>query len=249
MSHNIEVESGKTIRLPTAGKYCDRDIVVTATGGGGSGGGDTEELARNFIERNFPNGFTFPSGLTKVGDYAFYWATFLNEVELDDTVTTIGNSAFYRSSTKKITAPNVTSTSQSAFGYCLSLVDASLDSIVTMGGNTFQMCQKLETVNLPKVEKLGSYEFSNCSNIKIVDLPKCTYIGSASFQQTKKLEKLILRANSVCTLQASNVFSNSTIASGTGFVYVPDNLVDSYKGATNWSAHASQIKGLSELDG
>ena len=40
MSFNIEVESGKSVKLPTAGKYCDRDIVVTATGGGESGGYD-----------------------------------------------------------------------------------------------------------------------------------------------------------------------------------------------------------------
>jgi hypothetical protein len=33
MSHNITIESGKSIRLPTAGKYCDRDIVITAEGG------------------------------------------------------------------------------------------------------------------------------------------------------------------------------------------------------------------------
>ena len=33
MSHNITVEGGKSIRLKTAGKYCDRDIVVTAEGG------------------------------------------------------------------------------------------------------------------------------------------------------------------------------------------------------------------------
>lgn len=31
---NIEVEGGSSVRLPTAGKYCDRDIVVTAKGGG-----------------------------------------------------------------------------------------------------------------------------------------------------------------------------------------------------------------------
>jgi hypothetical protein len=37
MSFNIEVESGKSVRLPTSGKYCDRDIVVTATGGGNTG--------------------------------------------------------------------------------------------------------------------------------------------------------------------------------------------------------------------
>ena len=40
MSFNIEVESGKSVRLPTAGKYCDRDIVVTATGGGDDGSYD-----------------------------------------------------------------------------------------------------------------------------------------------------------------------------------------------------------------
>ncbi len=34
MSHNITVEGGKSVRLPTAGKYCDRDIVVTAEAGG-----------------------------------------------------------------------------------------------------------------------------------------------------------------------------------------------------------------------
>lgn len=34
MSFSIEVEGGKTVRLTTAGKYCDRDIVVTAKGSG-----------------------------------------------------------------------------------------------------------------------------------------------------------------------------------------------------------------------
>lgn len=34
MSYNITVDGGTSVRLPTAGKYCDRDIVVTATGGG-----------------------------------------------------------------------------------------------------------------------------------------------------------------------------------------------------------------------
>lgn len=36
MSHNITVEGGTSVRLPTAGKYCDRDIIVTATGSGES---------------------------------------------------------------------------------------------------------------------------------------------------------------------------------------------------------------------
>jgi hypothetical protein len=52
---NIEVAGGSSVRLPTAGKYCDRNIVVTATGGGGA---DFTEL-----ERKLSNGFT---------DYSYY---------------------------------------------------------------------------------------------------------------------------------------------------------------------------------
>lgn len=45
---NITVDGGSSVRLPTAGKYCDRDIVITAKGG--SDGGDSD----------------LPSGYTKV---------------------------------------------------------------------------------------------------------------------------------------------------------------------------------------
>ena len=31
---NIEVQGGSSVRLPTAGKYCEKDIIVTASGGG-----------------------------------------------------------------------------------------------------------------------------------------------------------------------------------------------------------------------
>ena len=43
--HNITVEGGTSVKLLVSGKYCDRDIVVTATGGSG---GST----------NLPNGHT-----------------------------------------------------------------------------------------------------------------------------------------------------------------------------------------------
>ncbi len=33
MSYKFEVESGNTVKFPVGGKYCDRDIEVTATGG------------------------------------------------------------------------------------------------------------------------------------------------------------------------------------------------------------------------
>ena len=44
-----------------------------------------------------------------------------------------------------------------------------------------------------------------------------------------------------------NMLQSTPIANGTGYVYVPDDMVDTYKSATNWSTYASQIKGMSEL--
>lgn len=46
MSHNITVEGGTSVRLLTAGKYCDRDIVITATGGGGGDAGLPDGYSR-----------------------------------------------------------------------------------------------------------------------------------------------------------------------------------------------------------
>lgn len=42
MTHDITVKAGTSVRLPTAGKYCDRDIVITAEGG--ASGQDPREL-------------------------------------------------------------------------------------------------------------------------------------------------------------------------------------------------------------
>ena len=45
MSFNITVEGGSSVRLPTAGKYCDRDIVITATGDGSGGGSSATTIS------------------------------------------------------------------------------------------------------------------------------------------------------------------------------------------------------------
>ncbi len=53
-SFAIEVEGGKSVKLPTAGKYCDRDIVVTATG---SNDAFWEEFQQGGNRSNYSNAF------------------------------------------------------------------------------------------------------------------------------------------------------------------------------------------------
>lgn len=61
-----------------------------------------------------------------------------------------------------------------------------------------------------------------------------------------KFTKLIINKPYVFPLN-SNDLTGTTIEKATGYVYVPDDMVDTYKSATNWSTYASQIKGMSEL--
>ena len=57
---------------------------------------------------------------------------------------------------------------------------------------------------------------------------------------------LILRSETVATLPSTSAFSSTPIASGTGYIYVPRALVDSYKAASNWSTYANQFRALED---
>ena len=85
--------------------------------------------------------------------------------------------------------------------------------------------------------------------LKTIDIPSTiTEIGSNAMYQCPQLDTVICRATTVPTL-SSGVFGGSKIASGTGYIYVPDDAVESYKTAANWSTYANQIKPLSEYTG
>lgn len=61
--------------------------------------------------------------------------------------------------------------------------------------------------------------------------------------QAQGIEAIVIDSPSVFRLTSNNAFQYNRHPS----VYVPDNLVDEYKSATNWSTVADQIKPLSEL--
>jgi len=110
----------------------------------------------------------------------------------------------------------------------------------------FYYCRSLHTIDCPNVGVIYARGLAYTA-LERADLPKVTSIAMNAFESSK-LETLILRENYVCSLQNINAFSNTPIANGTGYIYVPDDLVDAYKTATNWATYASQIKPISELE-
>ena len=176
-------------------------------------------------------------------------------------VTSIGSYTFHGcSKITSLSAPNVTAVGAYAFQYCnkLAVLDApnltKMGSYAFSGNNTYKMTCK--SINLPKCtaipasaltyfsnvtelvlpecKSIGNSSCTNWVNLQYVDLPKCTSIANYGLRNNSKLATLILRSETMCTL--SNYALNGTaIFNGTGYVYVPRALIESYQVATNWS--------------
>ena len=130
-----------------------------------------------------------------------------------------------------------------------SLAVVDFPNVTSTGVNVFYACYGLSTVNLPSLISINSNVFAYSSLLKRLDFPSVERISGGAFSGCSRLVTLILRkANTVCTLENVSAFSGTSIAKGTGFVYVPDDLVEQYKTANNWSTYASQIKPISELE-
>lgn len=119
-------------------------------------------------------------------------------------------------------------------------------NVKTVGQNAFRYCSALTEISLPAAEELGSQAFMYGGLVKGV-FPSLTKIGESVFQGVPTLSALVLSGKTVCELNGTRAFYNSGIEKGTGYIYVPDDLVDSYKAANNWSTYAAQIRPLSEL--
>ena len=131
-----------------------------------------------------------------------------------------------------------------------SLAVVDFPNVTSTGVNVFYACYALHTVNLPSLISINSNMFAYSSLLKRLDFPSVESISGGAFSSCSRLVTLILRkADAVCTLENVSAFSGTPIAKSTGFVYVPDDLVEQYKAATNWSTFASQIKPISELEG
>ena len=100
-------------------------------------------------------------------------------VEIPDTVTEIGDYAFYEwNNLEKVTIQgSVTSIGEEAFGCCYNLTDITMPkSVTSIGGHAFSWCRSLINITIPEsVTSIGEWAFSDCSR-----LTNITYNGTQS---------------------------------------------------------------------
>lgn len=189
--------------------------------------------------------------IENVGSYAFYECVNLERVELPNVVT-IDNQAFSEcTALTSLSIPSVTNIgsnnfSSDSFAGCSNLESFDAPELSVLKGGVLSRCNKLVEVNLPKVTIIFDGGIGSDS-LNLLDLPSCTVLRGSSLAVCRSLNALILRVtNQICTLDNMNALTYTPIVAGTGYVYVPRDLVDSYKTATNWSTYATQFRALED---
>ena len=137
------------------------------------------------------------SGVTGIGDYAFYECMQIQSVSIPQGVTRIGYRAFYYCSLiPEITLPvGVERIEEQAFFICSSLAKLSIsDGVKFIGSLAFGNCHHLTEITIPgSVESFGNGPFMYDSGIeKITLLEGAESIGYDLFQMCKNLKTVEL---------------------------------------------------------
>lgn len=168
-------------------------------------------------------------------------------IYLGEKVQTSSYSFYYNYALKYITIPSgVTSIENYAFNFCSSLTSITIPSSVTsIGDRAFQYCYSLTDITIPNsVTSIGDRVFESCRSITNITIPSdVTSIGNYAFQYCYSLKKVLIEGDTVKTLESSNAFTG--VPKSTLF-FVKDELVESYKVATNWVTYADRILPMSE---
>ena len=217
------------------------DAVDAITSGGADHSTEDAIIARS-ISGAYSN-----DRITTVGACAFLGCQALTAIDLPN-VTQVKRNAFEACNhLQTINLPKVTALDKGVFTNS-AIQQANFPLVTTIGDNCFYTANHLISANLPLVTSLPIDSF-RLSTIRTADFSAVTNINRTAFTDCTSLETLIIRTPSVCVISDISVaLRGSKIASGTGYIYVPDDLVESYKTATNWVALANQIKPISALE-
>lgn len=180
--------------------------------------------------------------VTSIGDDAFYVGypgrNNLKSVELPNSITSIGSSAFsHNKGLTSFTMPNsVTQIGQSAFYGCSGLTSLSLsNSITTIPMNAFDGCSGLTSILIPDgVTSIAGMAFNGCTGLTTIDIPNSvTAIGGIyTFRNCSGLTSIRL-SNNITKIGGQTFWGCTNLTS----ITIPNSVTqidtEAFKGCSN----------------
>lgn len=187
-------------------------------------------IGSNAFYGTYVTSVTFPDSVTTVGQTAFYDCPYLTSVAFGAGLTTIGVEAFEAcSELTKVTIPNsVTTIGVGAFYECYDLASVTIgNSVTSIGLGAFDDCESLTSVNIPNsVTTIGVGAFYECDHLGSITIPNSvTNLGAQAFQSCSALTSVTI-GNGVATIE-TNAFEGCTslenVSLGTGVTTIETN--------------------------
>lgn len=184
-----------------------------------------------------------PTGVTDLNRAFENYTSIVNSPEIPSSVTSLYET-FY-GCTSLVNAPVIPTgvkNLDSTFSQCKSLVNApEMPDSVTNVNYTFNGCSSL--VNVPNISSgvwyMGS-TFNGCTSlVKAPTIPSGVNEMKYTFQYCSSLKEVTLLPTTPPRYYVA------LLGCPVETIYVPDESVDAYKTATNWSQFADKIKPLS----
>ena len=166
-----------------------------------------------------------PDSVTSIGDSAFYGCKSITGVTIRNNVTSIGASAFSNcSGLTSITIPDsVTSIGEYAFYNCTGLTDVTFSGgEISFGKWTFEDCKNLKNITLPDgMTSISAGMFSGCIKLADISIPESvTSIGDSAFSDCSAITEIIL-PDSLETIGEDSFYGCSEITS----ITIPESVL------------------------
>ncbi|GMI04327.1 hypothetical protein TrLO_g10861 [Triparma laevis f. longispina] len=178
----VPVNALMTLRLATKGWSTVADTLIDEGVRSGvmmvHGGRAKRWKSRLKDMRKLVTRVIFLLNITKVGEYACYWAVNLVVVDIPEGIESIG---------------------QAAFRCCTSLTTVSFPTTLkSIGLYAFSCCSSLDNVDLlhTNLQEIGELAFSNCSELKSMTIPDSLQtLGADIFNECYEIAPSIINVN------------------------------------------------------
>ncbi len=169
---------------------------------------------------------TIPNSVTSIGDWAFFQMG-LTEITIPNSVTAIGEYAFENcTSLTEIGLPNgVTSIGRYAFCYCTGLTGELIipNSMTSIDIGVFRQCAGLTSVTIPEsVTSIGREAFQGCTGLTEIDIPNSvTEMGNWVFYECTGLTRATI-GNGVTAIGGAAFWRCTALRE----VNIPENVTE-----------------------
>lgn len=209
---------------------------------------------------------TVPYNVSSIDANAFTGATWLSNISVSSSnsyYSSYNGVLYNKNKTTLLRCPQgysgkytiysgTTAISDSAFYSCTGLSGVTIPNTVkTIGSSAFYNCRSLLNVNVPNsVTTIGASAFRSCTELVTVILGSgLTSIGDYAFADrydgviNSYINYYFPSSTSIPTIGA--VFNTFSLGSQR-YIYVPENMVTSWRAATNWSNAAEYIVAIED---